>query len=118
MNQVALVKNRYRLEQWTELIRDCRSSGMKINDWCEANGVSRNAYFYWLRKVRSEACRNLPEDSGQGSAPAFSRLEVQMPTAGARPSVTVYLPQATVEIQDGISAQTVEAVLLALKSVC
>ena len=118
MNQVALVKNRYRLEQWTELIRDCRSSGMKINDWCEANGVSHNAYFYWLRKVRAEACRNLPADAGQGNAPAFSRLEVQVLATGSHPAVTVYLPQATVEIQDGISAQTVEAVLLALKSVC
>ena len=39
MDQVTLVKNQYRLEQWTRLIQDCQSSGMRVDDWCEANGV-------------------------------------------------------------------------------
>ena len=50
MDQVTLVKNQYRLEQWTKLIQERQSSGLKVEDWCEANGVTRHAY-YWLRKL-------------------------------------------------------------------
>lgn len=32
MDQVTLVKNQYRLEQWTRLIQDCQSSGMRVDD--------------------------------------------------------------------------------------
>ena len=53
MDQVTLAKNQYRLEQWTELIRNRQSSGMTTEGWCEANGVTRDAYYYWLRKVRN-----------------------------------------------------------------
>ena len=42
MDQVTLVKNQYRLEQWTRLIQDCQSSGMRVDDWCEAKGVSQS----------------------------------------------------------------------------
>ena len=52
MDQITLVKNQYRLEQWTRLIQDCQSSGMRVDDWCEANGVTHHAYYYWLRKVK------------------------------------------------------------------
>lgn len=51
MDQITLVKNRYRLEQWKKLIQECQSSGMKVDDWCEANGVTHHAYYYWLRKI-------------------------------------------------------------------
>lgn len=33
MDQVTLAKNQYRLEQWTELIRNRQSSGMTTEDW-------------------------------------------------------------------------------------
>ena len=55
MNETQLATKQIRLEQWTAIIRDRSTSGMKIDDYCEAHGLSRNAYFYWLRKVRAAA---------------------------------------------------------------
>ena len=68
MDQVTLVKNRYRLEQWTRLIQDCQSSGMRVDDWCEANGVTHHAYYYRLRKVRKAACQDLSVTSEMESS--------------------------------------------------
>lgn len=118
MDQVTLVKNQYRLKQWTKLIQECQSSDMKIDDWCEANGVTRHAYYYWLRKVRQAACTNLPAIDVPKDQTTFKRLEVQSPAVGTQAAVIIHLPAATLEIQNGASQQTVEAVLLALKSLC
>ena len=118
MNQVTLVKKQHRLEQWTKLIQECRSSGMKVDDWCETNGVTHHAYYYWLRKVRQAACQNLPAVNGSKDLTAFKRLEVQSPAIDTQASVIIHLPTATLEIHNGASRQTVEAVLSALKSLC
>ena len=118
MDQVTLVKNQYRLEQWTRLIQDCQSSGMRVDDWCEANGVTYHAYYYWLRKVRKAACQDLSVTSKMESSAHFQQLEVQAPTANTQAAVIIHLPSATLEIQNGATQQTVEAVLLALKSIC
>ena len=118
MDQVTLVKNQYRLEQWTRLIQDCQSSGMRVDDWCEANGVTHHAYYYWLRKVRKAACQDLSVTSEMESSTHFKQLEVQLPAANTQAAVIIHLPSAALEIQNGAAQQTVEAVLLALKSIC
>lgn len=45
----------YRLNQWTEIVRDCTQSGMKVDEYCEAHGITHHQYYYWLKKVRQAA---------------------------------------------------------------
>lgn len=49
------VAKQYQLREWAEMVSDCRTSGMKIEDWCAQNGISKANYYYRLRRVR-EAC--------------------------------------------------------------
>ena len=44
-----------RTKQWASIIQDCRSSGLKVDDYCEQYSLSRNAYYYWQRKVKEAA---------------------------------------------------------------
>ena len=44
-----------RTKQWASIIQDCRSSGLKVDDYCEQHSLSRNAYYYWQRKVKEAA---------------------------------------------------------------
>ena len=46
------------------------------------------------------------------------QLEVQEPLSNLQPAVVIHLPGATIDICEGTSQQTVEAVLLALKRIC
>ena len=48
----------------------------------------------------------------------WSKLFAQYQESGMQAAVVVHLPMATVEVAQGTDRQTVEAVLLALKSVC
>lgn len=39
---------------WKERFADRAASGLKVEDWCERNGVTKHAYYYWHRKVQDD----------------------------------------------------------------
>lgn len=50
-----LATTQIRIQQWAAVIHDRQESGLKVDDYCEQHGLSRNAYYYWLRKVKEAA---------------------------------------------------------------
>lgn len=48
----------------------------------------------------------------------FKQLEVQSPVPNTQAAVIIRLNGATVEVNEGTSQQTIQAVLLALQNVC
>lgn len=55
MNDIQTVTHNLRLHQWAAIIQDRQASGLKIEDYCSEHNISRNAYYYWLRKVKAAA---------------------------------------------------------------
>jgi len=49
----------YRLSQWAQMIQARLDSGQSVKDYCLVKGISRNAYFYWQKKLREAACKEL-----------------------------------------------------------
>ena len=47
-------KSKYNMQHWKTLIKDQKNSGMRVVDWCIANGVTKHAIYYWLVKVRDD----------------------------------------------------------------
>ena len=43
-----LATSRMRTGQWADIIKDCKESGLKVDDYCAQHSLSRNAYCYWL----------------------------------------------------------------------
>ena len=54
MPDVQSTKKQLHMQQWAAIIEDRIASGLKIDEYCEKNQLSRNSYFYWLRKIREE----------------------------------------------------------------
>ena len=48
---VQAIKHEALLQEWTGRFAQCRSSGMTVKAWCEAQGVSIKKYYYWERQV-------------------------------------------------------------------
>ena len=119
MDQVTAIKNHYRMEEWKQLILDFQSSGMKLYEWCESRNVTKDMYYYWLRKIREYACDELVTKSVPKQAVThLKKLEVMAPVPDTSAAVIIRLGNATIEINEGTSQQTIQAVLLALQSVC
>ena len=56
----------YRMSQWAQVIQARVDSGQSIKDFCQAEGISRNAYFYWQKKLRESACTELAKKEEPG----------------------------------------------------
>ena len=122
MDQVTQVKTQLRLEHWKQLISECQASGMPVCSWCKEHNVSEPSYYYYLKRLRQQAIQTLPLPlpTEKETSTVFQKLEVVpnpvLPTTS--PAVILRLSQATLEIAEGTSQQTVQAVLLALQSIC
>lgn len=65
------VTHRVRLSQWAEVLREQKRSGLNIKRFCEAQGINRQQYYYWQRKLREAACEELAQrEALQPAAPA------------------------------------------------
>ena len=49
------LETQHNLKKWAAIIKECRSSGMKILQWLEINNISKDQYYYWQRKLK-ETC--------------------------------------------------------------
>ena len=61
MESVIQVRNEYRKQQWTQIIRECQNSGLSNKEYCRQHGISEKTYYYWLRKLRAEAAEGMPQ---------------------------------------------------------
>ena len=50
-----LATKEIRLNEWAGIIKSCRASGLKVDDYCRQHDISRDAYYYWLRKEKEKA---------------------------------------------------------------
>lgn len=114
MDKITDAKNEFRLRQWTQIIQNCQSSEMSVVAWCSQNNVNIKSYYYWLRKLRSTACESGALTTRRNEQPIIPVAFKQTKT----PAVTVHLPSISVDIHDGASGETIEAVLAALKTLC
>lgn len=64
------VTKEYRMAQWTKIIQARQSSGQNVKEFCITQGLSRNAYFYWQRKLREIACTELAKTEDTHPVPA------------------------------------------------
>jgi len=49
------LETQHNLKKWAAIIKECRSSGMKILPWLEINNISKDQYYYCQKKLK-ETC--------------------------------------------------------------
>ena len=77
--------------------------------------IKLKSYYYWLRKFRSKACQTerVPAKSVEQPIIPIVQTPGRMSQTTA---ITVYLRAASVDIPNGASKETIEAVLITLKA--
>ena len=59
MVKISEVKQEYQLQQWRGMLQERTESGLSVKAWCSEQGISENAYYYRLRRLRQTACAAL-----------------------------------------------------------
>ena len=47
-----LATRQYRLNKWAGIIHDSCESSMNVSEYCEMHDISKNSYYYWLKKLK------------------------------------------------------------------
>ena len=54
------------LEEWMELITECRQSGLTDAAWCNEHGISPSCFYNAVTRLRKRACQ-IPEPVGKAT---------------------------------------------------
>ncbi len=105
------------LREWTARFAECRSSGMTMKVWCEAQGLSIKTYYYLEKRVIAEANQKAPV-TAQTRAGALMRVNPDtLPSDGFEPidaSVTIRHGESVIRPPVGSSAEAIADLMKAL----
>lgn len=62
MNQLTIASHNHKMQLWISRIQECRTSNQTVVNWYSENDISIKSYYYWLRKIKSEAFEALPAE--------------------------------------------------------
>lgn len=76
------LRKQYRLQSWLEAIRDQKSSGLTIGQWCEQHQVTKYQFYYRQRAVRAAMAESLEEHAaGNHSQTALACSDFREPAS-------------------------------------
>lgn len=52
---IRTAKRQAQIQKWIPIIQKCNQSGLRVIDFCAQEGITKDSYYYWLRKVREAA---------------------------------------------------------------
>ena len=110
-----------RLQQWRQIVTDCRSSGQPIKEWCENHEINIKTYYHWQKQVYKETCQTLCTHSGK-TPEVLSTPQIPVFAEVAQPlrpkeaiALTIEKNGLMIHIYEGAASQTIEAALSALR---
>ena len=123
-----------RMAHWKEVVAQCqaRPEGQTAKDWMNENGISEKQYYYWLRKIRSEAyaemkSRSLPDVpvADHDTPVVFTEISVPQESSSAensgrefRPEAVIRIGSAAVELSNSASEELISRIIMAVSHAC
>lgn len=120
-------------QEWLDLIKDCKTSSLKVKIWCEQHGITAKAIDYHTRRLRQKGY-TIPQRIPQTSPCAKQEVvcldipqslfpgQEEIPSSNpwtANGAVLWFDFQGTqIEISNHAAQETIENTLLALRSLC
>ena len=53
-SELAVVKQKVRLQEWSAQVEAQQASGLTVPQWCAENGIKTKSFYYRLRRVREQ----------------------------------------------------------------
>jgi putative transposase len=113
------IASEYRLRHWAVALQERITNGESINDFCQSKGVSRNTYFYWQRKLRESACKELmPETSITAPVPQGWSSCITPGLEHEESTLTVEIGKFRVNIGTSVNTEQLKKIFMILAALC
>lgn len=113
MSEMMAVRSEYRLQQWAQVVEQCRESGLSNREFCRKNGISEKTYYYWLRRLREATAKQI-QNPTLVQLDAEPKAAVESSTVGM---IHLWVKEAEMTIPSGVDPATIQAVIRALQCV-
>ena len=101
-----------RLQQWAEIIDAANKSGQSRKQWLSENGISKDAFYYWQKKVRKHYAgqNGLVPAAGDGNHAGLVEVPVYRGAVGCQviPAAIIRVGSMSVEINPSAPAEFME----------
>ena len=107
------LKHQAHTAKWTELIKECRSSGLPVKTWCQQAQIAPGTYYRWERNVLASA-----ETNWHSENTAFAEVPVPKTVSQnvSAPSATLCIGEASLNIHAGCDIDQLKLLVEILKS--
>lgn len=115
--QLQEVKKQTNRQEWARMVMACRNSGLGVQKWCDQNGINTKTYYYRQRRVFEALSSQQLNRSSMAMAPASNCVEFVplRPVSRTSDSVKLHLSDCTLEIPEGIDADTLRTILQVIR---
>ena len=107
------LKHQARLQEWSAAVKDCRSSGISVRQWCRERGITTTTYYRWERELLA-AANTTP------ALPTAVFAELPRPKQVSRNvsecSATLHIGSGSIMFHQELSAELLKAIVEALRS--
>lgn len=91
-----------RIDQWRKLIYEANTCGMKKTEWCRQNGVTIKQFYYWQKKIRALALKEMSDGIGMDDAIHRDDPTAQLPSfVELRPPAQPHTSSYACNTEDG-----------------
>ena len=116
------IASEYRLSHWAEIIRDRSASGKSIRSYCRSAGICEKVYYYWQRKVREAACRELLPTEADGVpkalVPSGWTVCAEEESTPAKKGITIEVGGFRVTVEADVDPELLAKTCRMLKTLC
>ena len=105
--ELQVLNQQNKLAVWAERVTACRSSGLRVKDWCKENGICEQTYYKWQKRIY--------ELSQPQQEVCFTEISPAAPVT-IKTAIIVRIAGIEAEIPAGTDTATIETVLRVLKS--
>jgi hypothetical protein len=110
------VAKQVRHREWAQAVYECRSSNMKVGEWCAANGINKSSYYYRLSQVREAVLLSggkqeiveIPYNRGTGKE---NRLEARYENHIFTGGLSVSIGSAIIHVNTETAPQVLKMVM-------
>ena len=100
--ELQVYNEQQKLAEWSEIVSQCRNSGLSVRQWCQENQINISNYYKWQRKIYALAKAQQEVQ--------FAKVETAV-TDTATVAVSIQVGTVAADIHNGADPATVENVL-------